>query len=401
MSVTISLVQLKRKKRKNGEIPIYLRITENRKSRYKSTGISVLPKHWNTKKQQIRKSHSRYKPLNSQLDRHLLEAEKAKVKLKHEDKLEASTLKSEIKQDHVDDIIHVIEAYHEQLDTQQRYWEKKRMGVVVNNLKSFLGNRTVRIDKVDADFIEKFQNYLLSEVGNNPNTVRRKLTSLKGFFNHLLKSNQIKHDPFLRVDKVSEKAVEKTKLTIDQIHAIENLELQPNSDLWHTRNYFLYSFYNAGIRFGDLCTLQWKNIVDGRLTYKMQKTGGHKSIAQLSEMQEILHHYQHDGVKSDDYIFPILDKQYSDPMELRRAISSKNVIVNRHLKEIGRLAKIETNISFHVSRHSFSQYALEKGMNLYQISKALGHSDLKTTEQYLKAFDEELLDEGMKSLFNN
>lgn len=34
-------------------------------------------------------------------------------------------------------------------------------------------------------------------------------------------------------------------------------------------------------------------------------------------------------------------------------------------------------------------------MNIYQISKALGHSKIKTTERYLKAFDEELWGKGM------
>ncbi len=86
-------------------------------------------------------------------------------------------------------------------------------------------------------------------------------------------------------------------------------------------------------------------------------------------------------------------------MELRKKISSKNVIANRYLKKIAQRAGIQASISFHVSRHSFAHYALKKGMDLYAISKALGHSDLKITETYLKSFDEELLDNSMNKLF--
>jgi len=75
------------------------------------------------------------------------------------------------------------------------------------------------------------------------------------------------------------------------------------------------------------------------------------------------------------------------------------VIVNRHLKTIATKAGIQASVSFHVSRHSFANYALKKGMDLYAISKALGHSDLKVTEEYIKTFDEELLDQSMNQLF--
>lgn len=40
-------------------------------------------------------------------------------------------------------------------------------------------------------------------------------------------------------------------------------------------------------------------------------------------------------------------------------------------------------------------------MDIYKISKALGHGKLKTIERYLKGFDEELLDEGMEGLFGD
>jgi site-specific recombinase XerD len=214
----------------------------------------------------------------------------------------------------------------------------------------------------------------------------------------LIKTNEIKDDPFAKVDPVARtKTNQKTKLTFEQIEAIKNLQLKQGSDLWHVRNYFMYSFYNAGIRFGDLCCLTWENIIDGRLIYEMNKTGSRKSIQQMEPMRQILDLYRTDDCTG--YIFPILQKDFTDPGELRKRISSNNVIVNRHLKAIAKKAGIQANISFHVSRHSFANYALKKGMDLYSISKALGHSDLKITEEYINSFDEELLDKSMDKLW--
>jgi site-specific recombinase XerD len=407
MSLTINTVLFKRKEKKNGEIPIWIRITENRKSRYKSTGISVLPKYWNENQQRIRSTHPKSQVYNRQLELLTLEIEKKKLKLQHEENLDADSLKSSIQDNDRYDLLGYADAYLMTLKEDQRFWESKHFKVVRRDLKGYLKSRKIKIDKVDTDFLDGFQKYLLTEAGqnqkskgNSPNTVRRKLRCLRAMFKVALKKKEIKIDPFQNFKAVEKaKTTNKVKLSLSQIMSIKQLDLERGSELWHSRNYFLYSFYNAGIRFGDLCTLRWNNLVDGRLVYKMQKTGQQKSIKQNAPMKEILSYYRKDGNEQGAFIFPLLDQDYLDPMELRRSISSKNVVVNRNLKALAKLAGVQANVSFHVSRHSFAHYALKKGVDLYSISKALGHSDLKITEEYLKKFDEEKLDKDMKQLF--
>jgi len=82
MAITINLTQLKRKKSKKDEtIPIYIRITEDRKSRYRSTGVFIKEKDWNSNKQIVSKSHNRHEYLNIQLGRKIREVEDLKEKL--------------------------------------------------------------------------------------------------------------------------------------------------------------------------------------------------------------------------------------------------------------------------------------------------------------------------------
>lgn len=409
MGLTINLVQVKRKQKENGKIPIWIRITENRKSRYKSTGIAVLPKYWNEEDQQISRSHPRSGPLNGFLDQIWHDVWREKLNLRHEGELSLSSLRSKIEDAEYLDLLTYAESYIQQLREEERYWERKHFKVVKGNLENFLNGQSININEIDAEFLESFQKYLLNEAGpntsnkgNSPNTVRKKLQRLRAMLNRALKNKDLEKDPFRAFEPVEkEKTNTKAKLTLQQIKNIKELNLEEGAKLWHTRNYFLYSFYNAGIRFGDLCTLQWDNIIDGRLIYTMNKTGGQKSIKQNEYMWEILALYEGGKGSSDSYIFPILDKKYSDPMELRKKIGSKNVQVNEDLKKIAEKAGIQANLSFHVSRHSFAHYALEKDMDLYSISKALGHSDLKITEEYLKKFDEEKLDKDMDQLFKD
>ena len=69
------------------------------------------------------------------------------------------------------------------------------------------------------------------------------------------------------------------------------------------------------------------------------------------------------------------------------------------LKAVANLAGIGENISFHVSRHSFAQYAVEQGLDVYELLQTLRHSKIETTQQYLKGLDEELADKAMRKVF--
>ncbi len=339
------------------------------------------------------------------LERKLNEVKSIREKLYKEDKLNLDELMKVLHKDKESDprsVLTLGKEFQSHLKSIDKYWEMRHFTVIINNLNEFIKekNKSDQLDKLDAEWIEEFQDYLLREIGNSNNTVRKKLQRFKAMTDWLIKENHISDNPFSKVEKVEPKKINnKVKLTIEQIQAIENLELEKGSQLWHVKNYFLYSFYNAGIRFGDLCTLYWRNLVDGRLVYEMRKTGGKKNIRQLAPMQKILDRYRVPTSKPGDYIFPLLKKNYRDPIELRKIISSKNARVNKLLKTLAKKAGIESSISFHVSRHTWAHYALKKGMDLYSISKALGHADLKITEEYIKSFDEEMLDKSMENLY--
>lgn len=397
MAVTTNLTLKSDKQKSNGEYPIYLRITENRKSRYLSTGISVKKTDWNKKQQEIRKSHPLSVKLNEELTKLKLKAESKKSDLRKNEKLDGKSLKKVLVTNKNVTIAEFSESYKSLLKTKGRYWEHKHIDVIINDIERFGHSDTV-INQVDLKFLESFRDYLLHTKENGRNTVRKKMQRFKALIMEALKKNYIKEDPYRNFSTIKREKVTKTKLSLVQIASIESLDLKKDSNLWHTRNYFMFSYYCAGIRFSDVCTLKTENLVDGRLRYKMMKTGNQKSIKLYPPALSILEHYNTDD--SNMYVFPILEKIYKDPFLVRKRISSKNVLANKWLKKIAEKAEIEENVSFHIARHSYAHNALTKGMGIYSLSKSLGHSDLKVTESYIKSFDEELLDEEMDKLFN-
>ena len=185
---------------------------------------------------------------------------------------------------------------------------------------------------------------------------------------------------------------------------IINLELEEGSLIWRCKNYFLFSYYCAGIRAADLIQLRWRNVTEnGRLHYQMGKNHKDRDLLLVDQALDILRYYHNDDVKPDDYIFPLLDNEApfakfvtqanKDRMkpelrhQLYQQISAKNALINKYLKKIAEKAEITTNLTMHGLRHSFAVNLLNNGANIKTVASLLGHAGLKHTEKYTRAVD--------------
>lgn len=83
------------------------------------------------------------------------------------------------------------------------------------------------------------------------------------------------------------------------------------------------------------------------------------------------------------------DSQSSLYRQYRNAVTQ----INKYLKRIGVLLKIDTPLTTYVARHSWTMIAKSEGASITTISKALGYNTEKTTQLYLKAFDCSIIDE--------
>lgn len=293
-----------------------------------------------------------------------------------------------------------------------KYWEKilqeikikhsalyyKGVNSAYNKLKSFSPHLT--FDKLKLSDIRAFETHLIG-IGNNRTTIHHNLKRFKYICSLAVKEGLMEYhkNPFLNF-KLETSETKKPRLSYKQILEIEKLDLETDSQIWHIRNYWLFSFYCAGIRFGDLCRLQRSNIrkvgKQLRLIYTMNKTTKNRNILLTSKAVEILGLYSKPEGK---YLFPIVKKLPEDKFKELAIISNENAKANKQLKNLEKKIISDIKISFHSSRHSFADYAKQQGLDLHTIKELLGHDKISTTETYMKSFYQEETDQAITKLF--
>ena len=292
------------------------------------------------------------------------------------------------------------DSFIERLDSKGRFWDWKKYRVTLGKLQECIGQH-IDWSELDRAALDRFEKCLRTKHGNNPATTLKELGRVRRIFRQAVKDGVIRADqnPFLTYDMPKGSKPERRKLSIEEVERMAALDLEPGSPERLARDVFLTAFYAGGMRFGDVCSLKPEDVKEDRIEYRMLKTGSPVSIPIPEAARAILRPYLD---RKAAYVFPLLTNgDGSDSIRLRRRISSRNVVINRNLKAVAELAGIESDgLSMHVARHSFADYARQKSGNLFAISKALGHRDLATTQQYLKSFDREAVDQLAEDLWS-
>lgn len=158
---------------------------------------------------------------------------------------------------------------------------------------------------------------------------------------------------------------------------------------------FLFSFYCRGMNLADIAELTEKNIQGGRLTYVRRKTGKEYSMRMNEKAGEIVKKYSNRGL-----IFPIYSgqKTESEKENARRNFERR---LNNAIRGVAALIGWEVDgLSFYTARHSYADILKKAGVSVEVISQALGHSDIRVTDAYLKGFGDSVLDDADKIILN-
>ena len=256
---------------------------------------------------------------------------------------------------------------------------------IKNYILPFFGKKSIA--KIERKDIIAFKDSMSHIKGNCTKCLRLLTTA----FNQaeLWEYRPHSSNPCRGVPKTPDKKMERF-LSIAELERLEKtLSERETSALAspYTVNAFRLIIY-TGCRLGEVLSLQWDDVdlPNNCLRLKDSKTG--KRTIPLNEHAiKILHNVQKQA--DNPYVF-CGDKP-----------GTHLVTVQKTWERIRKQAGIP-DVRIHDLRHSFASFMIMNGLNIFEVSKLLGHADIKTTMRYAHLTNQSLVDVTNKggTIFN-
>lgn len=257
----------------------------------------------------------------------------------------------------------------------------------------FRNGEDLSFDMVTEGLIFQYESYMrISDLCRN--TTSFYLRIFRSIYNRAVEDGLTEQSyPFKRVytgvDKTSKRAI-----NLKEIKKIKDLDLSQTPALDFARDIFLFSFYMRGMSFVDIAYLKKKNLVNGFVVYNRRKTGQQLVVKWEKQMEAIANKHLN---SNKSFLFPIITKE--DGTE-RKQYLNKMMLINRYLKKIAELAKINIPLTMYVARHSWASIAQSQNIPMRVISLGMGHDNEETTRIYLASIQTSVIDSANNKILN-
>jgi site-specific recombinase XerD len=398
---SIDLILRKDKTKRNGNVPVYLRILKDRKAQYISLKEAVIPELWLEDAQEVDKKHPNAKWLNAKFIKRKSETKDMILQAEERARnVRTQELKAEVIGAPPVDFFEFGKTFLRKYDIPGKIGTYRARKAMLGKFKSYVAGKPLYFDNFSVTVLTDYIEYLRKSLKNGEATIQTNLKFLHTIFNQAIKENivTLNENPFLKV-RVKAETSRREYLTIEEIEAIKKLDIDSSTKMFHHRNMFLFSCFSGGLGIREVLMLKWGDIRDERLYFQRKKTGHLNSFPLTEQGQEIINYYrkQNKSAKGSHFVFPAMSntKDYGDPNYLHNAISSQTTLMNKSLKRIQEKAALSKRLSTHLARHTFATAALMKGIPVDQVQIILGHSNIRETMIYAKTLNKGI-DDSMK-----
>lgn len=253
----------------------------------------------------------------------------------------------------VDKSKRTIEGYFQDLRFFQKWLQAKY------NCPAYLEDMTF-------DDVESFLRMLKDERNYKPASRKRVAASIKMFYKFAYKKKMCSEDIASQIEPIKVPQEEREYLTEEEVMAFVEAV-----DHRLTQVAILTMFY-AGLRVSECLNLKVEDVDMEEKMLKVVAGKGNKNrtIPICTKLLEVFEDYNTWRVKSD-YFFATEKTGRLSKVRLAAIIRDKR-------RELG----LKKNITPHIFRHSFASRLVSKNVNIVNISKLLGHSDVKVTSIY-------------------
>jgi integrase/recombinase XerD len=267
-----------------------------------------------------------------------------------------------------------------------------------DSLTSMLSyKKNLKVSQITPDFLKGYEKWM-TDNGRSLTTVGMYLRALRTIFNIAIENEVIDPSkyPFKKYNIPAPQKISRT-LKKEEIKLIINYTAKRDADAI-ALDYWVFSFISNGMNFKDIALLKYGNINGDFIEFrraKTKRTTNNNSLPIMVPLDEsllfIIKKLGNKSKKKEDFIFPILKHGLTPQQEYDRV---KTFVrnTNKRLTRIGIELGLSLKVTSYVARHCFATIQKNNNAPLAYISEALGHSNLKTTQNYFGRFE----DEGLK-----
>lgn len=289
------------------------------------------------------------------------------------------------------DLIAYLERIRDKHQQRKKYNTSLNYINSIRRIKRYFKAEEIPFSKITAESLSKMESALVpSEL--SPGSFRLLIQQIKSAFNEAIydpaSSLKLGDCPIHRRGYLPPKAMTNRRVLSDEeLQAILSLEIQHDQRSW-SRDLFVLSYLMNGVNMRDLFSMRWADITQTRATIKRRKTGNALSIPIHPYAYQLIEKH---GVKKSPFVFGVFKERMSakDQDIKTRAVVS---IINRQLKKVATDLDIPP-FSTYAARYTFTTKSVRSGASLELMQQALGHSDIKTTQNYFKGFENDALSE--------
>lgn len=261
---------------------------------------------------------------------------------------------------------------------------------------------------IDADWLNDFEFFMINDLERSYTTVSIYTRCIRTLFNTAISDGDLKIEfyPFGKKKyEVPSVTANKRPLSKEQIKKLYQLKPEtPEQE--KAKDFWFLSYSCSGMNIKDLLLLKNEKIKDGKFEFFRAKTKLTKK-KKLEPITVYLNDYTEKMIKKygntdkspQAYVFNILSADLT-AIETHNKIKNFTRFINQNLKKLCVKNELPKEISTYWARHTFATLSIQNGASMEFMKESLGHSNIKTTQNYFGGFDEETKKKFSKDIMN-
>ncbi|RIJ45514.1 site-specific integrase [Maribellus luteus] len=407
IGVTTSILQDKRIKRKDGTYAVKLRITYNRIQKYYPINVHLSEDEWKNIFADPQNKSSKKKLLYfNEVENRALEI----IRHLHPFSFNAFERKFNHNAKKNLDVQKFMQEYIEKLNNEGRVGTAESYDSASKSFQTYIetkNRRKLRFWDITQEWLEDYEKWMI-EQKKSYTTIGIYLRSLRTIINLAIKEELMESNDYPfgkhKYQIPSGKNIKKALQISDVGKIVKYVPVSPNEE--RARDLWLFSYLCNGANVKDIAKLKYQDINDKRIYFVRAKTERSTkqqrqniSVVLVPEISKIIKKWGRKPVEAEAYIFEIISEN-DTPQQVLMKVRQATKTINKYMKRISDALELPVKVTTYTARHSFATVLKRSGAPTEFISESLGHKDLKTTENYLDSFEDDVKETYQKKLLD-